>query len=489
MKRQFFKHGLIYGAANLLSGAGSILLVPIYTHALRPEAYGMVDYVGVVQNLVQVCAGLEITQGIARFYAAATDDGERQAYASTGLLFVVSSLGAVCLLLYLAGSLFGGSMMGLGGAGPLLGLALLSIYLRILFYSLQGQLRWELRSDRYSLASLIAVTGTVAVSAYLLLVSDAGLAGVFIGSSAGYGLACMFCIFSLRRTYRLLFDAKKLRQMLRFSLPLTVSALALFAAAYGDRILLRSQLGFHELGIYGIAARFGSVVTLAITGFQLGAAPLIYRHFDEPTAPSTLAQLMRIFMVVGAIVVVGLAAFSIEALALLTTGEYRDAWRLIPLLSLGILMASLYTFVPGLTVRNLTGRFAVVNITSAAVTLSLVAGLLSVMGMSGAALGALTGSAIGFVMHAAASQAVYPMPINWPRFAGALAVTLLVIAVCTAVGAPGGMSLALRASLFGAGVAALIASGLTSDDRALAWRIGGSGLGEMRRLVTAAPPR
>ena len=79
MKRQFFKHGLVYGAAYLVSGIGSLLLVPVYTRALRPDAYGVVDYLGVFQNLVQICAGLEITQGIARFYAGARDDQERQA--------------------------------------------------------------------------------------------------------------------------------------------------------------------------------------------------------------------------------------------------------------------------------------------------------------------------------------------------------------------------------------------------------------------------
>lgn len=489
MKRQFFKHGLVYGAANLVSGLGSILLVPIYTHSLQPDAYGVVDYVTVVQSLVQVCAGLEITQGIARFYAATEDERTRRAYASTGLLFLLSSLATICVVLYLAAGWFGSSWLGLDRASGLLELALASVYMRILFYALQGQLRWELRSDLYAIASLIAVTITISLSAYLLLVNDAALAGVFVASSIGYGMGCAFCVFSLRRTYRLMFEASKLREMLRFSLPLTASTLALFAAAYGDRILLRSQLGFHELGIYGIAARFAAVVTLAINGFQLGAAPLIYRHYDDPTAPATLAQLMRIFMVVGSVVVVGLAAFSIEAVALLTTPEYREAWRVIPLLSLSILMGSLYTFVPGLTVRNLTGRFALVNITSAAITLGLVAALLRAFGMLGAAIGVLAGATGGFLLHAFASLAVYQMPIDWRRLASGVTVTVLVIVACAAVGAPGPGSLALRAVLFGIGVAGLVAGGLTRQDRSLAWRVGGSGIAQMRRLVAAAAAR
>src|SRR5205814_2986802 len=172
--------------------------------------------------------------------------------------------------------------LGLGARTSLFGIALLSVYARILFYALQSQLRWELRSDQYSLASVVAVTCTVSLVAYLLLIRHAGLQGVFTGLSIGYGAACVFCLVALRRTYRWLFDTAKFREMLRFSFPLMFSSLALFFAAYGDRIILKSTLGFHDLGVYGIGARLAAVITLVINGFQLGAAPLIYRHYDEP---------------------------------------------------------------------------------------------------------------------------------------------------------------------------------------------------------------
>lgn len=470
MKRQFFKHGLIYSAANLLSGMGSILLVPILTHGLVPETYGVVDYFLVLQNLVQICAGLEITQAIARFFAAATDDRTRQDYASTGFVFLISSLGVICLGLWIIGWWTGGWLFGLSGHSGILGLAIASIYIRILFYALQGQLRWEFRSGVYSITSLVAVTSTIVASAYFLLVANMGLTGVFLASLMGYSTASILCIVALQRTYKLRFAVDKLLVMLRFSLPLAASALALYAASYGDRILVASQLGFYDLGLYGIAARFASVVTLAIAGFQLGAAPLIYRHFNEPSAPSTLAQLMRIFMVVGTSVVVGLSAFSIEALAWLTPPEYSAAWRLIPILSLNILISSLYIFVPGLTVRNLTGRFALVNIMAAALTLGFVICLLRLFGMPGIALGALLGATCGFLLHAATSQAVYPIPIDWQRFARALAISLLAILICQVIGSPKIDSLAMRTLVFVVSIAGLFMAGLTPVDRSLALR-------------------
>ena len=186
---------------------------------------------------------------------------------------------------------------------------------------------------------------------------------------------------------------------------------------------------------------------------------------------------MRVFLVVGSIVVVGLAAFSIEAVRFLTTPEYNDAWRLVPILALAILMGSLYTFVPGLTVRNLTTRFALINIVTAAVSLSMVVILLRAFGTAGAAIGAVVGATCGFVMHALASQAVYRMPVDWPRLGAALAITTLAILACSITGAPGVTSLAVRLLVFAVGTAALVSGGLTGEDRSLAWRVASSGFG------------
>jgi len=470
VKRQFFTHGFAYAGANLISSLSSILLVPIYTHALPPADYGVVDFLVVVQTLVQICAGLEITQGIARFFSGAATEADRREYASTGLWFLLASFATVCVLLYLAGLAGGAQFLGLGARTTVFAFALTSVYARILFYALQSQLRWELRSDLYSVASLVTVAATVSLVAYLLLVRHDGLRGVFMGLTAGYGAGCAFCLFSLRHTYRWLFDREKFGEMLRFSLPLTFSSLALFCAAYGDRIILKETLGFHDLGIYGIGARLAAAITLVINGFQLGAAPLIYRHHGEPDTPAALAQLLRLFLAACLIGVASLATFSIELLRLFTTPEYAAAWRLIPVLALAMVVANLYVFVPGLTIRNMTTRFAAINIATGAITLGMIAALLRLFGVVGAAAGVLCGAAAGFAMHAAASQRVYRIPIEWRRLAVGLLVTLATIAIGWTIGAPGVTSFGMRALLFAGAAATLVAALSTGEERTLAQR-------------------
>lgn len=471
MKRQFFKHGVVYAGANLISGLSTILLVPVYTRALQPSEYGVVDYVIVLQSLVQICAGLEITQGIARYYAGADTDAERRAYASTGLWFLLTSFAAVCILLYLVARGAGAGFLGLGQEPWLVGLALASVYTRILFYALQSQARWELRADLYALASFVVAACTVGGVAYLLLVERLGVAGVFAGLSAGYAIGCVLCLVGLRHTYRPAFDARKFRQLLAFSLPLTFSSLALFFASYGDRLLVKSSLGLHDLGIYGIGARVAAVITLVVNGFQLGAAPLVYRHHGDVETPAALAQLLRLFLAAGLLGVAALAAFSIELLRVFTTPEYAPAWRLVPVLALAIVVANLYVFVPGLTIRNMTTRFALANIATAVMTLGLIAALLPLLGVLGASIGVLCGALAGFALHAALSQQVYAIPIEWGRLLAGFAIAASCIAVTWAVGSPGPLSLGLRLAVFLGAAAGLVHVLSTSEERTFVQRL------------------
>ena len=471
MKRQFLRDGVIYGGATVLTGLANIVLVSVYTRGIERSAYGAVEYINVLQILIQVVVGLELTQGIARFYGGADADAERRAYASTGFWSLVVAYGVVCAALFAVVDRLEATL--LGGAVPpgILRPAAVSIYLAILFYVVRSQLRWELRAARYALASLITSVTIIGLSIYLLLIVRTGVVGVFVASGIGYGLGIASCLYGLRGTYAWSFDGGKLKTMLRFSIPLTLSSLALFAASYGDRFVIRTAMGFDDLAVYAAGARVASVIALASAGFQLGAAPLIYRHYRRPETPETLAQLLRVFIAAGLLGVLALAAFAPELVALFATTAYSEAARVVPILALATILASGYIFLPGLTLSNQTARFAAINITAAGVSLALIAMLTQAYGVVGAAFGAFGGAGLGFGLHGFFSQRAYPLPVEWPRIVAGLVTAGAAIAAVSVLGR-------LDPSLLLARIVVLIVSGsgvalivLRGDDRAMIGRL------------------
>jgi O-antigen/teichoic acid export membrane protein len=470
IRRQFVKDGAIYGGATLLTGVSNVALVSIYTRALDRTAYGVVEYVAVLQLLIQIVFGLELTQGIARYFGGSDDGLDRRAYASTGFCTLLISYGAACGALFLVADLVEAALFA-GTAAGVLRPATVAIYLGIVFYVVRSQLRWELRSVSYAAASVTAVVVSFAVSAYVLVVAVSGLVGVFIGLATGYGAGVAVCLWELRGTYHWSLDVAKLVRMLRFSAPLTISTLALLAASYGDRFVVRAGMGFADLGVYAAGAKIASVIALASAGFQLGAAPLIYRHYRAPDTPDALAQLLRMFVALGLVGVLGLAAFAIELLAIFTGPAYHDGWRVIPLLSLSTVLGSAYVFLPGLTIREMTVRFAMINVTAAGVSLLATIVLAQTYGIVGAATGVCIGAAAAFAMHGTFSQRVYALPMHWGRVVGAIAIAVAAIVAAGQLGETGLGYVAARAALCGVAAAVALAVLLTRSDRAMLMRL------------------
>lgn len=465
MRRALLRDGVIYGGATLLSGVSNVVLLWLYTRTIEPTEVGVVELITVLQLLIQVAVGLELTQAIARYYGGAETEPERRSYASTGFWSLVSVYAVVCGLLFVSADRIQEVLMGSATSAGVLRPGLVAVFLGIMFYVVRSQLRWELRAMRYAIATGVAAALTIGLSVYLLAVLRVGVIGVFLALGAGYAAGITTCLYGLRRTYAWSFDVSKLRTMLRFSTPLMISALALFAASYGDRLIIRASLGLGDLGVYAVGARVASVIALASAGFQLGAAPLIYRHYRESGTPEALAQLLRLFIGAGLVGVIALATTSVELLRSFASPAYAEAARIVPVMALATVLASGYVFLPGLTIRELTPRFAAINIAGAATALLLVAGLTPTYGILGAACGALGGAAVGFMLHALFSQRAYPLPLAWPRIGIALAIGFATIPLMWVSGDE--MPIALRIMVFVVSALAVAGVLLTSSDRSL----------------------
>lgn len=464
MNIEFVRSGAIYAVATMITGVANVVLLVICTRALAPGAYGVVEFITVLQVLIQIAFGLELTQGIARYYAVGDDLAERRSYASTGFWALLAAYGLASAIVFVGAEQLGQFLLGESSDPLILRVAALSVLLSLIFYVVRSQLRWELMPARYAFASVVAAGSILSLSAYLLLVVQTGLVGVFVASAVGYGLAAATCVFWLRHTYTRSLDWEKLHAMLRYSLPLTASSAAIFGASFGDRFIIRATLGFEDLGVYAAGARVASIIALASAGFQLGAAPLIFRNFQRAETPAALARILRVFLAVGLAGVVILAGVAPGVLLLLTTPTYAGGALVVAPLALATVLASAYVFLPGLSVRNMTSRFAAIGVTTAILSLALVTLLASAFGVVGAAAGVLGGAAASFALHAFFNQRVYPLPIKWAPIAFAILVAAACMVLINASSIDQGLWLP-RSAIVLIGVTGVVALTLDSADR------------------------
>jgi O-antigen/teichoic acid export membrane protein len=460
MLKDFLKDSVIYGVAAVASRALLILLVPLMTRVLSPAEYGAVDILTIVTNLAVLTVALEISQAVPRFFVDATSDVERSSYASTGLWFTVGTYVAFGAAAAVTAAPLSKWLLGNAGNATLLRVALLAFATGGLFLFAQNQLRWQRQPVHFAIASVVAVVLSLLAISWFLVGLKLGTIGVFLGQSIGSSIGALVALYYARRSYRLTFDARKCREMLRFSAPLVPSGVAVFVALYSDRIIVQRLLSLEAVGQLAVGYRFASIVGLAMVGFQGALTPLVLARYREPDTPQHLARVFAVFWALALLLCTGLAAFARELVALVTTPRYSPAAAVIPLLAPAIILAGMYIFAPGLVIAKRTGYLALVNVGGALLNVTLNLLWVPPLGIRGAALATLVSAAVTFAAYMIASQRLYPAPHHWPRLLTATVVAAAAALAGYAVRLPVAPALGAKLLLVSLVAAVAIAAGL-----------------------------
>lgn len=452
MLRAFLKDSLVYTIPALLSRGLSLFLVPLYTRVLSPADYGSLDLLTVFAGIVNLTIALEISQGVARFYSIESDPRRKTGYASVAFWFTLSCYSVFCILCLSGTRLLAPLILGQPGHDRAFQLGIGYITLNGLFYLLQNQLRWELRSRAFAVTSMLMTVVSACLAAYFSYGLRWGLEGLLLGMLIGSGTAIAASMHLLRQSIRFTFDKALLRQMLGFSSPLVLSGIAVWVSLYIDRIMINHFLSIREVGLYGIGYRVASIASLAMVGFQGALTPLVYTHYREPSTPYQLARIFRFFMATALIMFSGLTLFSGEILHMLTSVSFYGGAAVVVYLVPALLLSNMYIFAPGISIAKKTHFFIWINLGCALLNITLNYLLIPVLGFVGAAVATLLAYLATFATHMILSQRLYRIPHQWLPIGASTALTVLLTLSAGKVMLPPalewGLKLAVLAALF-----------------------------------------
>lgn len=398
----------------MVSRGVAIIALPAYTRMLPPDHYGALEIVTVIASLAMLIVPLEVGQALTRFYPELTTTEERRKLAGTALIFSIFAYLLFFLVATVGADLFSGILL---GEGMRLAFRIAAAYIAVsgVFALMQNQLRVELRSREFAILSLVYGVGLLGFSILFGYCLGLGLEGILAGQLLGAILACLAGGLLLRRSYLFGFSPSVFRAMMGFSLPLVPSGMATFFTLQANRLILGGVIGMQAVGLFGVAARVGSIVTLAIAGLQSALTPLIYVHYRDPGTPGRLARIFEKFVVLALVLCVGLSLFSDVVVGLLADARYAEASEFVTALALAALLNQAYIFFPGIALaRRMHLQLFIFLVTA---TLSVGGNLLlvSCFGLAGA-VGATVGvGSVFIVLWIIQSQKLYPIPVRWRR--------------------------------------------------------------------------
>ncbi|WP_061239625.1 oligosaccharide flippase family protein [Ectopseudomonas composti] len=430
MLKAVLRDSLVYGLASLLSKGLAIFLLPLYTRVLSPSDYGAYDLLITLGALANLVVALEISQGLARHWADTAEPAERRRLASTSLWFSVLMYSLFLIFGLLAASQFNALLLGDARYLNAFRLGVGFIAVNGIYYLLLNQFRWELRSKAYALTSVAYALFTLLFAMVFCLWLDLGLVGVMQAQLMAALLACLLCLWLLRRTFGWLFDVGQLHAMLRFSAPLVPAGLAVFISLYINRFALNHFGNLEDVGHFGIGSRIAALSALLILGIQAALTPLVYQHYRDPQTPGQIARLFSWFMAVALVGCLFLALFARELLMLFATPEFMAGAALVGVLAPALLLSQMYIFAPGIAIAKKTLWQLWVTLLSAAASVAGNWVLVPLWGIWGAALATLLASSLFFFCWLSLSQRLYRIPYAWR----ALLLSSLGFVVCAGVG-------------------------------------------------------
>ena len=427
MLASFFKDGAVYGLIKVVTSSSALLLLPLYTRTLTLEEYGTLDFLTISANLLYIIISLEIAQGFARcFCDSASSAEDKIRYASTTLWFTLTVYSLFLVIAFFFSAELSDYVFDSSKHEDVIQVAALAIWGQGIFSLVQNQLRYELRPKHYAIASLGFTLMLVAMVLVLLLVFHLGVAGVFLAQLSGSLTGLALGVYFARKSYQYVFDWEKCKEMLRFSLPLVFSSVGVFFALYLDRIAIKSLMSMESLGVYAVGYRVATVVSLALVGFQMALTPLIYKNYQNESAPKDIEQIFRCFLALICPLILIATLFADDILALVATPVYADAYQVIFPLAMAFLLSNVYLFAPGVWIAKKTGWISGINVVVAGVNIALNFTLIPLLGIVGAAIATCLSALVGLFCYVLLGQSLYKIPYRWTPIVLSFTILLLI---------------------------------------------------------------
>lgn len=337
--KRFIETAGIYLAGNVLSKLIGFFLLPLYTGKIPPDQFGMYDLIVTVISLTVPVVFFQIWDGMFRFAFEKHEQDEKYRVISNSfsvwvLGFVIYS--PIFLMMYKA--------------------LHFEFILLIFIYGISVALQYQylfiarafLRNKLFVMSGLINSLIIAITNIILILKFNMGIEALYIASILGciaQILIIEIVLHPLKNFH--LHDIKidKIKEMLKFSVPLCIATVLYWFLGGYTKIVISQQLGTYANGLYAVAYKFTSMMTLLITVFQYAWNEMAYLMVKDDNRTIKYGKSVEyIFKVI----MLGSGVFMLFTKLIFPyfiDSAYHDALMIVPLSLLGVAVNAFGCFI------------------------------------------------------------------------------------------------------------------------------------------------
>ena len=418
MLRKILDNKLLSGSAvyllsNVLAAAIPFALLPILTRYLTPAEYGQV---AIFQTLL---AGLGAFLGIGaqgcagiKYYDDDISKDELKCF--IGNCFLV--LAASAALVFVVAIIFHGVLS--DWLAIQIHWILLSVVVASAIFVINMRMgQWQVRKQakNYGVFQVSQSVANMLLSLFVVVFFLQGAAGrIWVLSTISVAYAGI-AIYFLQKDGLLGFAwrPKYVREILAFGVPLIPHTVGFFLLSSVDRLVINSELGLANVGIYMVAVQLASAMGLVFDAINNAYVPWLFERLKRNQHAEKVQIVRWTYMYsIGLLVLVILAFWLGPPLLIFIAGKkYSPAADVIGWLVLGQAFNGMYLMVTNyIFYSKRTGLLSLSTITAGLINVALLFFLISFMGLKGAAIAFAASMAVKFFITWFIAQRRHSMP-------------------------------------------------------------------------------
>ena len=339
--RRHVKEGSWIVLGQIISVAGSLVLVRILTEYLDPAQYGQLALGLTITVVVNQVIMSGVSPGISRFYSIAAERGDLGGY----LRCAVQLMGYATFVVLIVGSI---AILGLVGMGQhqFIGLVMAAIFLSLIdgynasISGLQNAARQRgIVAFHSGLGAWLKITSVFIVAKIYEVSSTAVLVGYIVSSA----VVTISQVFFLRKTVPAGLPIKAIypawsRQMAAYSMPFAAWGVFSCGQQISDRWALEALASTDEVGRYVLVFQLGYSPILLLVGLATNfVGPILFQRSGDATDKDRNNGVRQLAwrMSQGALVLTSVCFMTTVLLhgtlfRFLASAEFRDTSYLLP---------------------------------------------------------------------------------------------------------------------------------------------------------------
>lgn len=408
--KRLIKNTVIYTISNFGSKILSFLIVPLYTYYLTTEEFGTYDNIVAFISLFAPLSVLAIHEGLLRWLLKSEESHDDIICSgfTMHLLFTV----VFDLVLFVVFRFW---------AWEYDWLFMLLLTTNSLHTTLQFTARGEQKNKVFAISGVVYTMVMLACNLFFVILKRMGVVGMLWSLIIGHVAAILFLMVGMGRALfgvRCHFNKALAKTMLVYSVLLVPNNVSWWVMNASCRVILTNFVGSSANGIYSLANKFPSVITILHSLFYQAWQEQAVLEYDSESRDAYYTQVFRTYMKIACSAVLLLIPFTKFVIVHFMNESYLSAYQYVGLLYIGTLFSSFSGFFgTGYISAKDTRHAMTTTMIGAACNIALMVALVKPLGVWAACIATMSSNVIVWIIRAVQTKKYFSIRVDWKSFA------------------------------------------------------------------------